>query len=92
MLTAIHENRTEFVQLFLENGLSLKKFLTYKKLLELYKKVSNKSDLYRLLLKKHGNIEDLDFISIGRVIQNLINDLFKHRYTFKNYHEVSHIL
>ena len=36
-------------------------------------------------LKKHGNIEGLDLISIGRVIQNLINDLFKHRYTIKNF-------
>jgi hypothetical protein len=40
MELAIKNNRTQFVQLFLENGFNLKKFLTYKMLLKFYKEVN----------------------------------------------------
>ena len=39
MFTAIKDNRFEFVELFLDNGFSLKSFLTYRALLKLYNEV-----------------------------------------------------
>lgn len=39
MFTAIKDNRFEFVDLFLENGFSLKPFLTFRVLLKLYNEV-----------------------------------------------------
>ena len=36
MHTAIIENRTEFIELFIENDFNLKQFLTYRRLLNLY--------------------------------------------------------
>jgi len=39
MHIAILENRIEFVKLFIENDFSLKQFLTYERLLQLYNEV-----------------------------------------------------
>ena len=40
MMSAIQLNRVDFVDLFLDNGVSLKDFLTIKRLLKLYNDVS----------------------------------------------------
>lgn len=40
MITAIQLNRVDFVDLFLDNGVSLKDFLTVRRLLLLYNDVS----------------------------------------------------
>ncbi len=40
MYIAIHNNRAEFVKAFLDNGLVLSKFLTYRMLIKLYNDVS----------------------------------------------------
>ena len=39
MLSAIQLNRTDFVELFMDHGVSLREFLTKKRLLMLYNKV-----------------------------------------------------
>ena len=40
MFTALVQDRTDFVQLFMENGVSLKKFLSIETLWNLYANVS----------------------------------------------------
>jgi transient receptor potential cation channel subfamily M protein 2 len=40
MMMAIQLNRVDFVDLFLDNGVSLKDFLTVRRLLKLYNNVS----------------------------------------------------
>ena len=47
MHIAILENKTDFVKLFVENDFSLKQFLTYERLLQLYNEV-NKLILFEL--------------------------------------------
>ena len=42
MMDALVNNRVEFVKLLLENGVSMSRFLTTTRLLELYKGVSTK--------------------------------------------------
>ena len=42
MHIAILEDKTEFVKLFIENDFSLKQFLTYERLLQLYNEVIEK--------------------------------------------------
>ncbi len=39
MYAAIIENRTEFIELFIENDFNLKQFLSYRRLLNLYVEV-----------------------------------------------------
>lgn len=47
------QDRTEFVELFLENGFSFKKHLTYGTLLDFYNKVIfNKLILFNLTIKE----------------------------------------
>ena len=45
MFSAIQLNRTDFIELFLDHGVSLREFLTKKRLLMLYNKVGSHRDL-----------------------------------------------
>ncbi|RNA11751.1 transient receptor potential cation channel subfamily M member 2-like [Brachionus plicatilis] len=87
MLNALLNNQVEFVNLLLENGFSLKNFLTYDRFIKLYaRKLSQDSlitKLFRKLLNKDTNIhfDSIDFKSIGQCIQKLVDNLFKHEFT-----------
>ncbi|KAK1802244.1 hypothetical protein P4O66_021902, partial [Electrophorus voltai] len=52
MMDALVNNKPDFVRLFVDNGVNLGEFLTYRRLQELYCSVSEKSLLFDLL-KKH---------------------------------------
>lgn len=49
MYTAILENKVEFVKLFLENGLVLKNFATYRRLIKMYNEIPSNTDLFMFL-------------------------------------------
>ena len=61
MMDALVNNRVEFANLLLENGISMSKFLTTTRLEELYKAVGrtlnlrNSSQIYKLLIASAGN-------------------------------------
>ena len=57
MHTALLENKLDFVQLFLENGVSLKDFLTAKELLLLYNEVRMKNSFSDLTLQVYPILE-----------------------------------
>jgi len=46
MLSAVYLNRVHFVEMFVDNGVSLKEFLSTKRLLQLYNKVSKTLYIY----------------------------------------------
>ncbi|XP_039980646.1 transient receptor potential cation channel subfamily M member 5 isoform X2 [Xiphias gladius] len=53
MMDALINDKPDFVRLFVDNGVNLGEFLTYGRLQELYRSVSEKSLLHNLLLKKY---------------------------------------
>ncbi|KAL3836664.1 hypothetical protein ACJMK2_022086 [Sinanodonta woodiana] len=85
MLSAIQLNRVNFVELFLDNGVSLKEFLTIKRLLLLYNNVSSRS-LLKILFKKMRqkmNLESNKTITlkeVGLLIQDLLGDYYVPHY------------
>ncbi|XP_062919303.1 transient receptor potential cation channel subfamily M member 5 [Mobula hypostoma] len=52
MMDALVNDKPEFVRLFIDNGMNMYDFLTYGRLQELYRSISQKCLLYELLLKK----------------------------------------
>ncbi|XP_069120927.1 transient receptor potential cation channel subfamily M member-like 2 isoform X1 [Argopecten irradians] len=80
MLLAINLNRVAFVEMFLDNGVSLKEFLTVKVLLQLYNSVQKNSLLYNLLQKmkkKSGNKEKyVGMTDVGLLLQYLLGDFY----------------
>ncbi|XP_033724836.1 transient receptor potential cation channel subfamily M member-like 2 isoform X2 [Pecten maximus] len=80
MLLAINLNRVDFVEMFLDNGVSLKEFLTVKVLLQLYNSVQKNSMLYTLLQKmkkKSGNKEKyVGLTEVGMLLQYLLGDFY----------------
>ncbi|NXH18229.1 TRPM5 protein, partial [Bucco capensis] len=53
LMDALVNDKPEFVQLFIDNGVNISEFLTYSRLQRLYCSISQKCLLYELLLKKH---------------------------------------
>ena len=56
MFTALVQDRMDFVQLFIDNGVDLKRFLTVRKLRDLYDDVSipgSQTKTIMMLVKKH---------------------------------------
>ncbi|CAL1536039.1 unnamed protein product, partial [Lymnaea stagnalis] len=64
MLSAIKLNRVDFVELFLDNGVVLKDFLTIKRLLTLYNSVSTVFSL----------------ADVGHLLQHLLGDFYQPKY------------
>ncbi|CAL1535901.1 unnamed protein product [Lymnaea stagnalis] len=58
MLTALVQDKPEFVQLFLDNGVDLKEFLTVKHLMELYKQSLNSDESEASILKNLAAYEE----------------------------------
>ncbi|MFH4983625.1 hypothetical protein AB6A40_010334, partial [Gnathostoma spinigerum] len=89
MMDALALDRVEFVKLFLENGLSIKKFLTISRLEQLYNiNGTHSSTLRHLIGKKTSNEEtELKLPVIGAAIERIMGNVYKSYYTsrqFKN--------
>ncbi|KAK3605981.1 hypothetical protein CHS0354_019660 [Potamilus streckersoni] len=85
MLSAIQLNRVNFVELFLDNGVSLKEFLTIKRLLLLYNNVSSRSllkILFKKMWQKKNEVSDkkITLKDVGLLIQDLLGDYYVPHY------------
>ncbi|XP_064643438.1 transient receptor potential cation channel subfamily M member-like 2 isoform X2 [Lineus longissimus] len=78
MYTVLMLDRYEFAQLFIENGVNLKDFLTLRRLLLLYNEIPKNSLLYQLLLKtnKDKSQKYFNFKVIGNLIHELMGDFY----------------
>nr|XP_047136370.1 transient receptor potential cation channel subfamily M member-like 2 [Hydra vulgaris] len=82
MFTALSDNKPDFVELFFEEGLNLKFYLKMNELLNLYNGVPNGTALRHLMKKYMGDATEIyDMIVIGSVIENLMGDHFRSRYS-----------
>jgi transient receptor potential cation channel subfamily M protein 6 len=98
MYKAIKDNKVEFVDLFLDNGFSMKGFLTDRVLLKLYNEDISDSLLSRLLIKQKLKLEkDLTspkdikcytYKNIGNVIEYLIDDFYAHKFCKAPYRKI----
>lgn len=87
MFNALLNDQYEFVNLLLENGFSIKKFLTYNRYKKLISRkffsVSLITKLLRKLFNKDTN-SDLDSINLrlyGSCIEKLVDNLFEHEFS-----------
>ncbi|XP_038079151.1 transient receptor potential cation channel subfamily M member 2-like isoform X2 [Patiria miniata] len=72
---ALVNNQTDFVKLFMENGVSLKDYLTVRELTHLYNEVEKNTLLYEQLDKHRGkSSRKFTLIDVGGVIQELTTD------------------
>ncbi|WAR05096.1 TRPCG-like protein [Mya arenaria] len=78
MFSAILLNRIDFIKLFLEHGVSLKKFLTKERLLMLYNKIPPNCLLRTLLdrSKKDERKPGFSLRDVGTLIRDLMGDTF----------------
>ncbi|XP_067687429.1 transient receptor potential cation channel subfamily M member-like 2 [Haliotis asinina] len=93
MFTAIELNRVNFVDLFLDHGVSLMDFLTPARLLRLYNQIPRNCLLYTLLSKVHGasaEVHKFSLVDVGHLLQDLIGDYYQPYYlTDKRYKELN---
>ncbi|GFN90287.1 transient receptor potential cation channel subfamily m member 2-like, partial [Plakobranchus ocellatus] len=82
MLSAIQLNRVDFVELFLDHGVSLKDFLTVKRLQVLYNSIPQNCLLRTLLSRVKGgkNRQIFTLADVGRLIQSLVGDFYQTNY------------
>ncbi|XP_052804145.1 transient receptor potential cation channel subfamily M member-like 2 isoform X2 [Mya arenaria] len=80
MFSAIQLNRVDFIELFLDHGVSVKEFLTKKRLLMLYNKIPSNCLLRTLLdrvrLKEDDQRHNFSLNDVGILIQELMGDTF----------------
>uniref|UniRef100_A0A0L8H5I7 Uncharacterized protein n=1 Tax=Octopus bimaculoides TaxID=37653 RepID=A0A0L8H5I7_OCTBM len=75
MSFALHEDRVDFVKLFMEYGVTLKKFLTRDCLKELYNRIPKNSWLYSLFeLATKKEKDSLDLNDVAQLINFLMDD------------------
>ncbi|KAG2455230.1 TRPM5 protein, partial [Polypterus senegalus] len=67
MTDALVNDKPDFVKLFIENGLSVFEYLTYKRLEELYCSVPEHSLIYHLLMRKHSERKEILFTKEGPI-------------------------
>ncbi|XP_028669413.1 transient receptor potential cation channel subfamily M member 4a [Erpetoichthys calabaricus] len=67
MTDALVNDKPDFVKLFIENGLSVFEYLTYKRLEELYCSVPEHSLIYHLLMHKHSERKEILFTKEGPI-------------------------
>ncbi|XP_033624226.1 transient receptor potential cation channel subfamily M member-like 2 isoform X2 [Asterias rubens] len=84
---ALVNNLVDFVRLFIENGVSLKDYLTIAELTSLYNEVKERTLLYELLDKHRSKTTRsvFDLIDVGKVIQELTMDTFKPLYLSRDF-------
>ncbi|RNA09709.1 transient receptor potential cation channel subfamily M member 3 isoform X26 [Brachionus plicatilis] len=98
-ISAVIDNKHQFVELFLDNGFCLKSFLTKRQLLLLYNKAikKNKSSyLYKTIdkmidKKRVKSIENtlITFEMIGKVITKLVDHVYKHKFKCYPYKRIT---
>ncbi|CAH1774148.1 unnamed protein product [Owenia fusiformis] len=84
MFTALLQNRTNFVQLFIENGLNIKEFVSIKTLLKLYNSIPPNSVVWSRLEKERTSDKTLkdnekkyfNLSHVGEAIQELMGDFY----------------
>jgi len=82
MMDALVSNRAEFVNLLLENGVSMSRFLTEARLEKLYKAVTREGSPSRLVFEViigKGKIDDPDFTlsDVKDALQQLLGGTYK---------------
>ncbi|KAJ8309654.1 hypothetical protein KUTeg_012798 [Tegillarca granosa] len=84
MFTALLTNKVDFVDILLDHGVSLREFLTKKRLLLLYNQINPNSLLFSLLKKEKTERESkskyISFVDVGNLIHDLIGDFYTPRY------------
>uniref|UniRef100_A0A914E6R5 Uncharacterized protein n=1 Tax=Acrobeloides nanus TaxID=290746 RepID=A0A914E6R5_9BILA len=90
MMDALLLNRVEFVKLLLENGVSLKRFLTINRLEQLYNaEPARLSILYHLLgprFTDHAEVVPIFTLpDIGETIEKLVGNAFRSHYTTRGF-------
>nr|6CO7_A Chain A, Predicted protein [Nematostella vectensis]6CO7_B Chain B, Predicted protein [Nematostella vectensis]6CO7_C Chain C, Predicted protein [Nematostella vectensis]6CO7_D Chain D, Predicted protein [Nematostella vectensis] len=82
MLTALLDDKAEFAELFLQNGLSMREFLSLDILCKLYAEVPGNTTIKPLLQKEMGKrqVKTIDMDVVGEVIEELMGDMFESYY------------
>lgn len=87
MFNALLNDQYEFVNLLLENGFSIKKFLTYNRYKKLFIRKFNSisliTKLFRKLFNKDTNsdFDSIDLKLVGCCIEKLVDNLFEHEFS-----------
>lgn len=90
MNDALRLNRVDFVECLLENGVSMKSFLTIATLEQLYNLDDNAQHSVRFLVEHTSPTSYLTLPDIGMIVEKLMGNAYKHYYTsrvFKNNYE-----
>uniref|UniRef100_A0A0K0CSN8 ANK_REP_REGION domain-containing protein n=1 Tax=Angiostrongylus cantonensis TaxID=6313 RepID=A0A0K0CSN8_ANGCA len=90
MKDALRLNRVDFVECLLENGVSMKKFLTIATLEQLYNLDDDAQHNVRFLVEHSSPTSYMTLPDIGLIIEKLMGNAYKHYYTsrlFKNNYE-----
>ncbi|PIO53426.1 hypothetical protein TELCIR_25239, partial [Teladorsagia circumcincta] len=90
MNDALRLNRVDFVECLLENGVSMKSFLTIATLEQLYNLDDDDEHSVRFLVEHTSPTTYLTLPDIGMIIEKLMGNAYKHYYTsrvFKNNYE-----
>ncbi|KAK6725895.1 hypothetical protein RB195_004302 [Necator americanus] len=90
MYDALRLNRVDFVECLLENGVSMKNFLTISTLEQLYNLDDDAQHSVRFLVEHTSPTSYLTLPDIGMIIEKLMGNAYKHYYTsrvFKNNYE-----
>lgn len=93
MIYAIKNNRVEFVKLFLENGFSLKNFVTARSLIKIYNELPEKDAFLRRYIFNSRTIdkgERLSFKLIGCAIESLLDNFYDHKFTSSSLSKLTH--
>ncbi|CAF4256297.1 unnamed protein product [Rotaria socialis] len=90
MFEALVENRVEYIKLLIENGVSIKKFLTFNRLQALYNACGQNSTLQVIAkdvirsVNHHVLIRTYSLYEIGLIIEKLIGQGYRSSYTRRN--------
>ncbi|XP_031570497.1 transient receptor potential cation channel subfamily M member 3-like [Actinia tenebrosa] len=76
MMEALLQDRVEFVELLLENGVSMSHFLTEKRLEELYRKTMDVSCTLKYMLEKCKVQHSFVYSDLGKIVDHLLDVTF----------------
>ena len=92
---ALVNDRVEFVKLLMENGVSMHKFLTYKRLEDLYNQQEKPDYIPQHLTylfddvmpknQRNSETESIKLIHVGRVVELLMGGTYRAQYTRKRF-------